>query len=183
MKKLTALILSLVLILSLSVPALAAEVEGVGKGDQSAEVKGKYVDSTTKPVVYSVDITWGSMEFVYAESGTKTWDPATHTYTTNTSSAWGPATEGADTFTITNHSNGTIYCEFRYSAKTGFQSVNGGVYFNDYNISSYGTNFESAEGTAPENAPSKTFTFKLSGTPESLDTEAVAVGTVTVTIS
>ena len=78
--------------------------------------------------IYSVDIEWGDMKFVY-DAGGRTWDPSTHTYIGGTGEAgWlidnatqggGEATEwyleqGNNAITVTNHSNRAIDAAFHY---------------------------------------------------------------------
>ncbi len=186
MKKFLSLILVLVLILSLSIPAMAATV--TEKGNQTADVKAKYVDSTTKPVVYSVDIAWGSMEFAYTESGTKTWNPTDHSYTTTgASAAWTPAAEDANSFKVTNHSNNDIRVHASFASAAGFTSVTGGFvseFGSECFVNSNSTwDISSGERTSYEEARNYTFFLNLSGDPGNLSADQLTtVGTITLTI-
>ena len=104
MKKTISVLLALVLILAMSTTAFAATIES-SPGSQDIDVNAKYVDGVSAPTKYSVDVSWGAMEFTYTVSGTKTWDPETHTYTASTQPAW---TASGNTITVTNHSNTDI---------------------------------------------------------------------------
>ena len=105
MKKLFALILALAVMAALSVPAFATEPpqNGLGVNEEvSIDIQGRYI-----PVVedaenyYSVDITWGNMQFTYTQ--TFVWDETTHDYTKidSENSGW----SGIGSITVTNHSN------------------------------------------------------------------------------
>ena len=71
------LILSVLMIamLSLSVFGAFASLEG-----GNVEVTGSYVAGSEAEVVYSVNIVFGAMSFVYTDIGEGDWDPNTHTY-------------------------------------------------------------------------------------------------------
>ena len=100
MKKLVSLILALALVLAMAVSASAATLTAVG--EQDIDVQAKYQDSTVTGDVYSVDISWGTMQFTYAESGSLTWNPNDHSYDGTTTTGW---TAKGYTVTVTNHSN------------------------------------------------------------------------------
>ena len=72
MKKLTAFGLSAAMMMSMSSMVFAEETT-MGTGDQEIDVHAKYEDNTSSSAVYSVDVSWGAMEFTYTEDGTLTW--------------------------------------------------------------------------------------------------------------
>ena len=81
MKQIFTLALTFLLIFSLvTVTAFAADatITEAGKSATKA-VKASYRSGAGGSTVYSVDITWGSMEFTYSEGPSPTWDPETHT--------------------------------------------------------------------------------------------------------
>lgn len=51
-------------------------------------VNGSYQEKLETETVYSVDISWGSMEFVYAKEGTGVWNPETHSYDNVSGAGW-----------------------------------------------------------------------------------------------
>lgn len=182
MKKLIAAILALVMVMSLSVTAFAAETVGqtgsqtVGQnGSQNISVTAKYSDTVTTPDVYSVDITWDSMTFTYSEAGTRDWNPATHTYTENITAGWDK--ERAEV-TVTNHSNVDVDVTFNY------------VPDNTHGVTTSLSNTEAAvtlnagvEGDL-SHADSVTAALTISGTPnDTVNAAGVVVGTITVHIA
>lgn len=119
MKKLLTLILALVMVFSLSVPAMAED--GDGTDDTTAPVLDDNGDSADAPVtgtytpladaneVYSVDIAWGSMAFTYdAGKFLTVWNPETHQYdktpVENNVAKW-TYDKDANVVTVTNRSN------------------------------------------------------------------------------
>ena len=173
MKKFVFILLTLALVLVMSTTAFAETIEN-NPGSQDIDVSAKYVGGVSVPTRYSVDVTWGAMEFTYTVSGTKTWDPETHTYTASTQSAW---TAGGNTITVTNHSNTDITASFAFSALTAYDTVTG-------SFSSTSLMLPTAEGKAVNDPVliGKT-SLTLGGTLASDITAFTNVGTVIVTIS
>ena len=173
MKKFVFILLTLALVLVMSTTAFAETIEN-NPGSQDIDVSAKYVDSVSAPTKYSVDVTWGAMEFTYTVSGTKTWDPETHTYTASPQPAW---TASGNTITVTNHSNTDITASFAFSALTAYNTVTG-------SFSSTSLMLPTAEGKAVNDAvlTGKT-SLTLGGTLASDITVFTNVGTVIVTIS
>ena len=173
MKKIVTILFALVLIPAMSITAFAATIEN-SSGSQDIDVSAKYVDSVSTPTKYSVDVTWGAMEFTYTVSGTKTWDPETHTYTASTQPAW---TAGGNTITVTNHSNTDITASFAFSALTAYNAVTG-------SFSSTSLMLPTAEGKAVNDAVLTGETSLTLGVTLASDITVFAnVGTVIVTIS
>lgn len=170
MKKILALILTLTLGMSLNITAFA---DTVGTGDRNIAVEGKYQNTTTTLPVYSVDITWGAMQFIYTESGSKTWNPATHTYTDSITSGW---TANGNTVTVTNHSNTAVTASFDFAVLADYRTVTG-----SFNIVSrtLGAGVEGAYAKADY----VTATLTLDGTLANTVTDYTKIGTVTVKIS
>lgn len=169
MKKITTLILSMILALALSVTAFAATV---GTGDQEIDVEGKYQDNTTVSTVYSVDVTWGAMQFTYSENGSMTWNPADHTYSDNTTAGW---TANGNTVTVTNHSNAEVTVSFSFDALSSFSAVTGSF---DIAADTLEAGVEDGYDTADE----VTSTLSLEGTLDENVTDFTKIGTITVNI-
>lgn len=170
MKKITALILALTLVMSLNITAFATTV---GTGDQDIDVKGKYLDNSTTPTIYSVDVTWGAMEFIYTESGAMTWNPADHTYTDSTSATW---VANGNTVTVTNHSNAEVTASFAFNALTAYNTVTG-----SFDIASETLDAGIVDGY--DAADKVVGTLTLAGTLAETVADFTKVGTITVTIA
>ena len=173
MKKFVSIFLTLALFLAMNTTAFAATIES-SPDSQDIDVNAKYVGGVSVPTRYSVNLTWGAMEFTYTVSGTKTWDPESHTYTTSTQPVW---TASGNTITVTNHSNTDITASFAFSALTAYNTVTG-------SFSSASLTLPTAEGKAVNDAVLTGQTsFTLGGTLASDITDFTNVGTVIVTIS
>ena len=172
MKKLLLIVLTIALVVPMSIPALAAvDTDG---GKQDIDVNAKYVDSVNTPVVYSVDVAWGAMEFTYTVSGTRTWNAEKHEYDASTGGAW--AATGNE-IAVTNHSNTGIKADFTYEKEAGFDAVTGSFSQGSFPL-------PSAEGKTTDDAALTGKTaLTLDGTLASDKTDLTKVGTVTVTIS
>lgn len=164
-KKITSLILALVLVLSLNATVFAADT-------QSQDVTAKYEKTETEDPIYNVDIKWVDLTFTYSETTEKTWNPATHTYDEETTGSW-DKTEAE--LVVANHSN--VAVEVTMTLKpvegTGVEvSLTGGS----------GTLAAGVEGDV-EGAASVTGKLTVSGTPnDTVTAEGIKVGEVTVTI-
>ena len=173
MKKIVTILFALVLIPAMSITAFAATIEN-SSGSQDIDVSAKYVGGVSVPTRYSVDVTWGAMEFTYTVSGTKVWDAETHTYTTSTQPTW---TASGNTITVANHSNTDITASFAFSALDAYNTVTG-------SFSSTSLMLPTAEGKAVNDAVLTGETsLTLGGTLASDITVFTNVGTVIVTIS
>lgn len=180
MKKISAVILTLALFFMTSVTAFAANTITAVSGSDSAIVRGTYNAGSAAATVYSVDITWGSMEFTYTDASTGTWNPATHQYDNSSAAKWS-CSEGADKISVTNHSNADVTVQLGYEPGTGYNGISGS--FSD-NKGTAITNLKlgSAVGTEPANAPSASAVLGLNGELSSDNTTATAIGKVTVTL-
>ena len=173
MKKLFAVILAMIIVAA-PVTAFAAEDTITNEnGSRSIDVQAKYVDGMATPDVYSVDVVWGAMEFIYSASGTRTWDPSNHQYTDSISAGWSVS---GNTVTVTNHSNKGVGVAFAYVKASGFDEVSGA-----FSVVS-DTLAAGVEGDVT-GADSVSTDLTLSGTLSNTVTAYTKVGTVTVTLS
>lgn len=75
-------------------------------GTDSHAVYGTYQPEDEAKTVYSVDVSWGSMEFTYTDGAvTKTWNPSTHQYSESVGKGSWSNQDGANKVTVTNRSN------------------------------------------------------------------------------
>lgn len=180
MKKLLALVLSIVLVLAMSVSVAAVDAnttgneldEKVGTNSTTAAVDVVITGSGDLTAVYSVIVTWQSLNFEFAFSSADEWNPENHTYT----SGGGGWTNSSSTITVTNHSNVTV------RAKASFAGNAPSLSRNDVTatISNPSFTINSAVGTEYESAPSGTFTCSVTGVPSV--TEGFNIGTITISI-
>ena len=166
MRKIISLTLALMLILSMSTIAFAAEQS------DSHDVTARYEKTENEEAIYNVDIAWGELTFTYSEHTEKTWNPDTHTYDEDVTGGW-DKTEAS--VTVTNHSNVevTVTMTLTPVAGTGVNvSLTGGS----------GTLAAGVEGNVA-GAAKLTGTLTISGKPNNTVTaEGIKVAEITVTI-
>lgn len=172
MKKTVFVILTIALLCAMPMSAFAASPITSKGGSDSAPVKGTYVAGGSA-TVYSVDITWGSMEFTYTDASEGVWNPATHTYSGATKAAWTCA-DGANSITVTNHSNAGVTAALSFEHADGYNGISGTFTADTLML-------ETAVGTARAEAPAKSAKLNLTGSLPS-DASNVIIGTVTVTL-
>lgn len=174
-KKLTAVAMTGMMVLGMGTSVCAASpITDIG-GTDTNDVQATYVANTKAQTVYSVDITWGDMQYTYTIESEGTWDPSTHQYTGKSEGKW-TCDDGADQVTVTNHSNAAVNAAFTYEAKSDYKSING-----TFNNSE--ETLETAEDTEPSNAPERTSTLSLSGALNKNVPTATTIGTATVTLN
>lgn len=171
MKKIITAVATIAMVLSMGTVSAFAATESV-PGSKEIDVKAKYTGSTTAPEVYSVDLSWGSMEFTYKADGKKTWNPTDHKYTTSITDSW--VASGND-ITVTNHSNTGITADFAFNAEEAYKTVTGN--FDKSTIS-----LATAEGTTSDKAPKGSVALNLGGTLKETVADFTTVGKVTVTL-
>lgn len=159
----------------MAIMAAPATALALGPGDtQNIEVKAKYSGGTTTPAVYSVNIVWGAMQFIYSEGSSRSWDPDTHQYSTgSTKSSW---KADGNTVTVTNHSNQSVTVGFAYAKAAGYEDI-GGTFSAASRVLAAGVE------NKPDEADSVTSTLSLSGVLDSGVTSFTKVGTITVSIN
>ncbi len=115
MKKIFAMLLSVMMIAAMSLTTFAAELPANATDDAtSKDVTASYVAGTSADAVYLVDIAWGSLEFTYTSASEGTWNPESHTYDDAAEASWTCA-DGANKIVVTNHSNAAVAVEIANS--------------------------------------------------------------------
>ena len=174
MKKTLSIILALVLALSLSVTAFAAETNN-GTQDTKITVNGTYTPGTAAAEIISVDVAWDAMDFTYTAPSQGTWNPATHAYEGATEGGW---SDNTPAITVKNHSNVAV------NATLGFTPAVDGVIGTFTEASGTANDgvleLATAEGTEIENAPTATANFGISGAAIDANQQ---LGTITVSIA
>ncbi len=149
-------------------------------GDYNKDVNATYQDGTSADTIYSVDITWGSMEFTYTGAGEGTWNPATHTFSGGAPAGWSCETD-ADKITLANHSNAVVNATLAYAAKTGYSAISGSFSETSGTSNDNVISLASAVGTTVSNAPTDFARLSLSGAlPQGVSDQVI--GSVTITL-
>lgn len=170
MKKIIAIILAALMTATFALSAVAADAPG----PTDIDVKAKYVEAITTGTKYSVDISWGKMEFTYTVSGTKEWNPATHSYDDDVTGQW---TSQGNNVVVENHSNTGITANFAFSAGNKYSGVT-------YSFNHPSLTIPSAVGKSlNDTSLVATTNLTLGGTIEADVTTMTVIGTITVTIS
>lgn len=170
MKKIAALILVIAMLMAMSTTAFAATIT---TGDQTIDVEAKYQDNTSSAPVYSVDITWGAMQFTYTESGSMTWNPNDHTYTDSTTASWSAS---GNTVTVVNHSNANVTASFAFEVLDAYNTVTG-----KFDVAS--KTLKAGEVDSYDTADKVTTTLTLGGSLAETVTGFTKIGKITVTIA
>ena len=191
MKKFVAIPLVAVMLAALAVPALAegtSTLTEIATPSQTIPVMGKYVDkgdTIPSSTVYSVDIEWGSMEFIYAKSNKLTWDPTQHASVGKASAKWevpeGKSSNGlaANEIRLTNHSNTSVVARLDFNPEEKFQTENsGGGEFSKDHIQLA----DASHVTAVSDAPTETVKFMPTGTLSEEQTTLTNIGNISVSL-
>ena len=163
MKKLLMIALAVAMVLITAIPCFAAN---------DADVKVNYGAEGEAAAVYSVNVTFGTMAFVYTDASF--WDPETNEFLgTDVEGTWSCA-EGANVVTVSNHSNAAVAVTVTYNAAQGFDAITGTVENGSFTL-------PSAEGKAVDAAElTATATLTLSGELASTTEANSVAGTLTV---
>lgn len=182
MKKFISLALALMLVMSLSVTAFAAETNPdtitSADGTKTINVKGTYkVDGTVDSI--SVNVAWSGMEFTYSTGSQGTWDPVEHTYSGGTGAGW---STNKGTITVTNNSNVAVTAKLSFKVNEDLRYLVAGTFTETSGTANDNVlELATAVGTAKGEGPSATAEFGISG--EAIAQNYETLGTITVTIA
>ncbi len=163
-----------------------------GRGQEFSEerendVYAVYINQVNNEIVYSADVTWGSMEFSFRGDIEREWNADTHTYVDkDVTGAHFECEEGANEVTITNHSNAPIVTNVKFDTK--IKTISGEIVAKDESkLLDMDKNDKTrcvlnagAEGKYDE-ADSVTYELTLDGTYKQDQRGKTTLGTVTVT--
>lgn len=175
MKKICAILLAAVMLVSLTVAFAAGEITELEPGTSTANVNVAVNGTAAAEVIY-VDVTWKPLNFTYT-TGDSTWKPATHEYEYAVGD-WAAKTI-EEALKVVNHSNTALTAKLTFSELSDTMK---GVTLTGADAKDLAT----AVGTAVADAPSLTWNIGVAGTPN-IDTKAAdpsynltAVATVTI---
>lgn len=177
LKKLAVMGLTGMIALGTGVNVCAASPITGADGSDSKDVKARYQATEEAETVYSVDVTWGNMEFVYTIDDEGTWNPEKHQFTNASVSGKWSCEENQDEVTVTNHSNAPVNVSFAYQAEKNYNGITGNF------DKSGATKLETAEGTEVSNAPAVTAELSLTGKLGKDVKSTTKIGTATVSLS
>lgn len=152
-EKILSVFIAILLTLCLGTTVFAEEVDEAG-GSASTDVKATYASGGSADIVYSVDVSWGSMEFTYNDASPGTWNPETHAYDGAGEASW-TCDADANKITVTNHSNTAIKATLSFAKKAGFEGIDG-------SFSKSIINLATAVGTLQADAPTDSSLLTLS---------------------
>ena len=183
MKKIMSLALALIMLMSLSVTAFAADTSPktveANNGTATIDVTAKYVndvDAAAEKV--NVVVEWTAMEFTYTVDGTQVWNPSTHSYTVENETAnW---SENTATITVTNHSHVAVNATLSFAAAEGV-TVTSAIKETSGETDDGVLALATAVGTVVGEAPSASATFGIT-TGNAIE-EDTTLGTITVKIA
>ena len=122
-KRIIALLLGVAMLLPTPMAASAATINSTG-GTNTADVKGKYITSELKEV-YSVDVSWGAMEFDYYEGGKK-WNSQTHKWEADAENAAGwTVNKNSNQITLENNSSKMVKALFTFAPEQAYKELSG----------------------------------------------------------
>lgn len=179
MKKILCMLMVVAMMAVTSVTAFAATIE-TATGSDSANVNGKYVNAVCEDV-YSVDVTWGAMEFDYYE-GSQKWNTESHKWEADSEDPAGwTVNNNSNTITLANNSSKAVNATFAFAANTEYTDLSGAFTYDNAALTSALELELPAEDIA---AKRYVVTFMPDGKiPESHGTTAYAkMGTITVTL-
>ena len=196
MKKVISLLLALVMVMGLSVGAMAEEIQ---TDNNTMDVGATYVPGTVQIVgpdgtvqnatVYSVELDWTAIGNVKYDGGTAAyyWDAEALQYKTHSgaseSAGW-TTDEVSCTITVTNNSNSSVTATAEFAAKENIGATVSCTFTNNgVEIASAApTQAELAAGTTQGSAKSDTITATVTAN-GALNSGVTSVGTITITIS
>ena len=179
-KKALTLCVAAILGLSSGTVAMAATINSAG-GTESHAVYGTYQPKGEAATVYSVDVSWGSMEFTYTDGDvSKTWNPSTHQYTESVGEGSWSNQAGANEVTVTNYSNKALTATVEAATSDPYAGITAKV--DKASLSLYDASI-GATTTKPGHPSIASTTISLSGALTDKNANKATIGSVTVKIA
>ena len=179
-KKALTLCVATILGLSSGTVAMAATINSAGGRDSHA-VYGTYQPEGEAATVYSVDVSWGSMEFTYTDGAvSKIWNPSTHQYTESVGEGSWSNQDGANKVTVTNRSNKALTATVEAATSGSYTGITAKV--NNASLSLADASI-GASTTVAGTASTASTTISLSGALTDKTANKATIGSVTVKIA
>ena len=178
-KKALTLCVATILGLSSGTVAMAATIDSAG-GTDSHAVYGTYQPEGAVATVYSVAVSWGSMEFTYTDGAvSKKWNPSTHQYTESVGEGSWSNQDGANKVTVTNRSNKALTATVEAATSDSYA----GTAKVDKASLSLADASTGATTTVAGTASTASTTISLSGALTDKNANKAKIGSVTVKIA
>lgn len=179
-KKALTLCVATILGLSSGTVAMAATIDSAG-GTDSHAVYGTYQPEGAVATVYSVDVSWGSMEFTYTDGAvSKKWNPSTHQYTESVGEGSWSNQDGANKVTVTNRSNKALTATVEAATSDSYAGITAKVDKASLSLADASTG---ATTTVAGTASTASTTISLSGALTDKNANKAKIGSVTVKIA
>ena len=179
-KKALTLCVAAILGLSSGTVAMAATINLAGETDSHA-VYGTYQSEDEAATVYSVDVSWGSMEFTYTDGAvSKIWNPSTHQYTESGVEGNWSNQDGANKVTVTNRSNKALTATVEATTSGSYAGITAKA---DKASLSLADASIGATTTVAGTASTDSTTISLSGALTNKTANKATIGSVTVKIA
>ena len=125
---------------------------------------------TASTELVSVNVSWGSMEFIYNDGE---WDTETHKWI---NSGWEASTADSNMISVTNTGNTGVKIRFSFAANESENNLSG-------NFTNNSGNVVDSKLDLAANGEEHRYWFHLQGTTNNRSTNYVSLGTITLTIS
>lgn len=163
--------------LTVLLPGMVADagnstVDCAGNG-QEISVSAQYEPGRESPSVYCVDVVWGEMQFTYRKTEAIRWDTSAHKYMFATDEGWDA---DGEQLSFVNHSDSPVEISLSVQMEESYAGIR--AEFDRPQI-----RLPSAEGTAPEEAPSGEAKLALKGSMGTDQELFEKIGTVTLQIT
>ena len=176
MKKLIALLMALILVISRSATVFADEA--TSDGEVLSNKVTVIIDSSSVPDdVFYVVVNWNSLNFTYSFGDRPVWNPEEHVYETKGEGYWDKQEAG---ISVTNHSNVAISATAKFANNSTEATVNNVT----ATLSNASFQLNAAVAGSPyDAADSKTVALAISGEPDAGTRGNFEISTISITIA
>lgn len=123
MKKIIGGLVTLATVATMTMTAFAGTIS-TNNGSDTSDVKGKF-RTAQKTQVYSVDVSWGAMEFEYYEGGQQ-WNKTSHKWEADPADPAGwTVNNNSNTVTLANNSSVGVKASFAFTPNSGYTNLAG----------------------------------------------------------